>query len=61
MSEFDSLFLDANALASPVTRTLLIAGARADAMRVVWSAEEDFDNVPHLRAYLVLGGPKFAL
>ncbi len=34
MRESAVLFLDANALASPVTRTLLIAGTRADGMRV---------------------------
>lgn len=49
MSEFDILFLDANALASPVTRTLLIAGARADAMRVVWSAHVEAEADRHAR------------
>lgn len=37
MSDAPLLFLDANALASPVTRTLLIAGARADGLRWTWS------------------------
>ncbi len=37
VSESPLLFLDANALASPVTRTLLITGARADSLRWTWS------------------------
>ena len=49
VSEFDILFLDANALASPVTRTLLIAGARADGMRVVWSAHVEAEADRHAR------------
>lgn len=38
MSESAVLFLDANILVSPVTRTLVIAGARIDGLRAVWSA-----------------------
>lgn len=49
MSEFDILFLDANALASPVTRTLLIAGARADRVRIVWSAHVEAEADRHAR------------
>lgn len=38
MSESPLIFLDANTLASPVTRTLIIAGAKADGLRWTWSA-----------------------
>jgi hypothetical protein len=47
LSESTVLFLDANALASPVTRTLVIAGA--DGMRVVWSAHVEAKADRHAR------------
>lgn len=43
------LFLDANALASPVTRTLLIAGARADGLRWTWSQHVETEADRHAR------------
>lgn len=49
MSEPAVLFLDANALASPVTRTLIIAGARADGLRVTWSAHVEGEADRHTR------------
>lgn len=49
MSEAPLLFLDANALASPVTRTLLIAGARADALRWTWSRHVEVEADRHAR------------
>lgn len=49
MSESAVLFLDANTLASPVTRTLVIAGARADGMRVVWSSHVEVEADRHTR------------
>lgn len=49
MSEAPRLFLDANALASPVTRTLLIAGARADGLRWTWSRHVEVEADRHAR------------
>lgn len=49
MSEAPLLFLDANALASPVTRTLLIAGARADGLRWTWSRHVEVETDRHAR------------
>lgn len=49
MSEAPLLFLDANVLASPVTRTLLIAGARADALRWTWSRHVETEADRHAR------------
>lgn len=44
------LFLDANVLASPVTRTLVIAGARADGLGVVWSRHVEDEADRHIPA-----------
>ncbi|MCI1747683.1 MAG: hypothetical protein LKI24_05995 [Acidipropionibacterium sp.] len=49
MSEAPLLFLDANALASPVTRTLLIAGARANGLRWTWSRHVEIEADRHAR------------
>lgn len=49
MSESAVLFLDANTLASPVTRTVVIAGARTDGLRVVWSAHVEAEADRHAR------------
>ena len=49
MSEAPLLFLDANALASPVTRTLLIAGVRADGLRWTWSRHVEVEADRHAR------------
>lgn len=49
MSEASLIFLDANALASPVTRTLLIAGARADGLRWTWSRHVEVEADRHAR------------
>lgn len=49
MSEPAVLFLDANVLASPVTRTLVIAGARAVGVRFVWSAHVEAEADRHAR------------
>jgi hypothetical protein len=49
VSEAPLLFLDANALASPVTRTLLIAGARADGLRWTWSSHVETEADRHAR------------
>lgn len=49
MSESAVLFLDASTLASPVTRTLVIAGARADDMQVVWSSHVEVEADRHTR------------
>ncbi|USQ78561.1 hypothetical protein [Ornithinimicrobium faecis] len=49
MSEPAVLFLDANSLASPVTRTLVIAGARADGLEVTWSAHVEGEADRHTR------------
>lgn len=43
------VFLDANVLASPVTRTLVIAGGRADGLRVTWSAHVEAEADRHTR------------
>lgn len=43
------LFLDANVLASPVTRTLVIAGGRADGLLLVWSAHIEAEADRHAR------------
>lgn len=49
MSESAVLFLDANTLASPVTRTLIIAGARFDGLRTVWSPHVEAEADRHTR------------
>lgn len=49
VSESPLLFLDANILASPVTRTLVIAGARADGLRRTWSAHVEKEADGHAR------------
>ena len=49
MSEQPLLFLDANTLASPITRTLVIAGARADGLRWTWSAHVEKEADGHAR------------
>ena len=51
MSEAPLLFLDANALASPVTRTLLIAGAREDGLRWTWSKHVEVEADRHARGH----------
>ncbi len=42
-------FLDANVLASPVTRTLVIAGGRADGLLLMWSAHIEAEADRHAR------------
>ncbi|UNX53773.1 hypothetical protein MF406_12370 [Georgenia sp. TF02-10] len=49
MSDSPLLFLDANTLASPVTRTLIIAGAKADGLRWTWSAYVEAEADDHSR------------
>lgn len=49
MTEGSLIFLDANALASPITRTLLIAGARADGLRWTWSRHVEVEADRHAR------------
>lgn len=49
MSESPLLLLDANVLASPVTRTLVIAGARADGLRWTWSEHVESEADRHAR------------
>lgn len=49
MSESSLLFFDANVLASPVTRTLLIAGSRADGLRWTWSKHVETEADRHAR------------
>lgn len=49
MSEAPLLFLDANTLTSPVTRTILIAGARADGLRWTWSRHVEIEADRHAR------------
>lgn len=43
------VFLDANVLASPVTRTLVMAGARADGLMLTWSAHVEAEADRHAR------------
>lgn len=43
------IFLDANTLASPVTRTLVIAGCRADGLLLTWSAHVEAEADRHAR------------
>lgn len=43
------VFLDANVLASPVTRTLVIAGGRADGLLLTWSAHVEAEADRHTR------------
>lgn len=43
------LFLDANILASPVTRTILIAGARELGLRWTWSKHVEVEADRHAR------------
>lgn len=43
------VFVDANTLASPVTRTLLIAGGRADGLLLTWSAHVEAEADRHAR------------
>ena len=49
MNEPSRLFLDANTLASPVTRTLIIAGARVDGLRWTWSQQVETEADRHAR------------
>lgn len=49
MRESAVLFLDANTLVSPVTRTLVIAGARTEGLQVVWSAHVENEADRHAR------------
>jgi hypothetical protein len=42
-------FLDANVLAGPVTRTLLLTGADENGLAVVWSAYVEAEAGRHLR------------
>lgn len=49
MSEPPLVFLDANVLASPVTRTLIIAGARTDGLRWTWSRHVEAEADRHAR------------
>ena len=43
------VFLDANILAKPVTRTLLMLGASRSGFRVVWSAMAEEEALRHMR------------
>lgn len=43
------VFLDANVLASPITRTLLIAGGRVDGLLLTWSAHVEAEADRHAR------------
>lgn len=43
------VFLDANVLASPVTRTLVLAGGRADGLLLTWSAHVEAEADRHAR------------
>ncbi|MFV0318225.1 MAG: hypothetical protein ACK5O2_14850 [Microthrixaceae bacterium] len=43
------VFLDANVLASPVTRTLVLAGGRADGLLLTWSAHVEAEADRHVR------------
>lgn len=43
------VFLDANVLVSPVTRTLLIAGGRADGLLLTWSTHVETEADRHAR------------
>lgn len=43
------VFLDANILAKPVTRTLLMLGASRSGFRVVWSATAEQEALRHIR------------
>lgn len=43
------VFLDANMLASPVTRTLVLAGGRADGLLLTWSAHVEAEADRHAR------------
>ena len=43
------VFLDANVLAKPVTRTLLMLGASRSGFRVVWSAMAEEEALRHMR------------
>lgn len=43
------VFLDANTLASPVTRSLLLAGCRADGILPTWSAHVEIEADRHAR------------
>lgn len=49
MSESPLLFLDANTLAAPVTRTLVIAGAAAGNLRWTWSEHVETEADRHAR------------
>ncbi len=44
------LFLDANVLAQPVTRTLLIVGSRIEGLVIAWSAHAESEAERHLPA-----------
>lgn len=50
------VFLDANVLAKPVTRTLLIAGAEPSGFRVVWSLAAEEEASRHMRPRAVSPG-----
>ncbi len=43
------VFLDANVLASPVTRTLVLAGGRTDGLLLTWSAHVEAEADRHAR------------
>ena len=43
------IFLDANVLARPVTRTLLLAGADESGLAVTWSAYAETEADRHMR------------
>jgi len=43
------VFLDANVLASPVTRTLVVAGGRVDRLLLTWSAHVEAEADRHAR------------
>ncbi|HTN99433.1 MAG TPA: hypothetical protein VL068_02060 [Microthrixaceae bacterium] len=43
------VFLDANVLASPVTRTLILAGGRADGLLLTWSKHVEAEADRHAR------------
>lgn len=50
MTDTDTVvFLDANVLASPVTRTLVIAGGRVDGLLLTWSAHVEAEADRHAR------------
>lgn len=48
-TSFDRVFLDANVLAKPVTRTLLMAGGPLSGFRVTWSQAAEQEASRHMR------------